>query len=254
MTGVTVRTLHHYDAVGLLVPSERSAAGYRLYDERDLLRLQQILIGRELGLSLDRIRASLDDPEFDRRRALLEQREALRERARQAERMIRSVDRALALLDRAEQAVPSGTAAEEEDMAHEELFEGFDPSAYEDEANARWGHTEAWRESKRKAKSYTKEDWTRMRAEQDRIYQDAAELLRTGAAPDSEEARAVAERHRQSITRWFYPCGLQLHRGLADLWEADERFARSIDQWAEGLTPFLAAAVRTNADAQKAGA
>ena len=71
LSGVSVRTLHHYDEIGLLVPARRSAAGYRLYDDDDLLRLQQILIGRELGLPLEAIRRSLDDPSFDRRGALL---------------------------------------------------------------------------------------------------------------------------------------------------------------------------------------
>src|SRR5262245_65568763 len=93
---VSVRTLHHYDAIGLLVPTGRSTAGYRLYTDADLLRLQQILIGRELGLPLEEIRRSLDDPRFDRKAALLEQRQRLCERARQADAMIRAIDAALA--------------------------------------------------------------------------------------------------------------------------------------------------------------
>src|SRR5690606_1513284 len=96
IAGVSVRTLHHYDTLGLLVPTRRSAAGYRLYDDDDLLRLQQILIGRELGLTLEAIRRSLDDPAFDRRRALLEQRKQLERRAEETAEMIRAVDRALA--------------------------------------------------------------------------------------------------------------------------------------------------------------
>ena len=91
LTGVSVRTLHHYDAIGLLVPSGRTAAGYRRYTDDDLLRLQQILIGRELGLPLEEIRQSLDDPRFDRKAALLDQRQRLHERARQAEAMIRAI-------------------------------------------------------------------------------------------------------------------------------------------------------------------
>ena len=81
MTGVSVRALHHYDQIGLLVPKARSRAGYRVYDEGDVLRLQQILIGREQGLALEEIRRALDDPSFDLRRALLAQRKALEERA-----------------------------------------------------------------------------------------------------------------------------------------------------------------------------
>ena len=119
LAGVSVRTLHHYDSIGLLVPRTRTAAGYRLYTDADLLRLQQILIGRELGLSLEEIRRSLDDPRFDRKVALLDQRKRLRDRARQAEAMIRAIDVALAALD------GSRTKGE---MKMEDLFEGFDPS------------------------------------------------------------------------------------------------------------------------------
>src|SRR5262252_10414714 len=100
-SGVSIRALHHYDAIDLLVPSLRTAAGYRLYTEDDLLRLQQILIGRELGLSLEEIRRSLDDPSFDRRRALLEQRTALTRRAEQSSEVLRAIDTAIALLDHA---------------------------------------------------------------------------------------------------------------------------------------------------------
>jgi DNA-binding transcriptional MerR regulator len=96
--GVSVRTLHHYDAIGLLVPGARTAAGYRLYTDADLLRLQQILISRELGLSLEDIRRSLDDPRFDQKAALLEQRELLKDRVQQTEAMIRAVDVALRAL------------------------------------------------------------------------------------------------------------------------------------------------------------
>src|SRR5579862_7831259 len=81
LTGVSVRALHHYDEIGLLVPRARTDSGYRLYDDEELLRLQQILVGRELGLTLEEIRQSLDDPRFDRQAALREQRRALEARA-----------------------------------------------------------------------------------------------------------------------------------------------------------------------------
>src|SRR5688572_19997454 len=104
LSGLTVRALHHYDSIGLLVPSLRTAAGYRLYRADDLLRLQQILIGRELGLPLEQIRQSLDEPSFDRRRALQQQRTALERRAQRYGEMIRAIDVALALIDRGSDA------------------------------------------------------------------------------------------------------------------------------------------------------
>ncbi|HLV65537.1 MAG TPA: MerR family transcriptional regulator [Polyangiaceae bacterium] len=238
IAGVSVRTLHHYDEIGLLVPSARSDAGYRLYDDDDLLRLQQILIGRALGLSLEQIRRSLDDPSFDRRRALLEQREELARRAEQTAAMIRAIDEALSILDGNERG---------EAMDMKALFDGFDPAKYEQEAKERWGHTEAYKESMRRTKRYTEDDWKRFRDEQTAMYAEAAALLRAGAAPDSTEAMDVAERFRLSIDRWFYPCSHEMHCHLAALYETDPRFAENMDRHGEGLTRFLVAAIRANA-------
>jgi DNA-binding transcriptional MerR regulator len=235
LSGVSVRTLHHYDELGLLVPSGRTDAGYRIYDDGDLRRLQQILIGRELGLSLEDVRRSLDDPGFDRKAALLAQRAELAQRARRTDAMLRAVDAALAEL-------------QGETMDMKQLFDGFDPAQHEAEVQARWGSTDSFKESKRRTQRYTKEDWQRLAAEQAAIYADAFRLLQAGKAPDSADAMAVAERHRQSIDRWFYPCGPDMHRRLADMYEQDARFAENIDKHGTGLTPFLAAAIRENAN------
>src|SRR5689334_8860746 len=204
LTGISVRTLHHYDQLGLLVPSARSGAGYRLYDEDDLLRLQQILIGRELGLSLEVIRRSLDQPGFDRRQALLEQRRQLAERARRAEAMLRAVDAALALIDDPDRS-PGGT------MDIKRIFDGFDPTQYEAEAERRRGDGQAYKESKRRTGRYTAEDWKRQAAEQSDVYDDAFRALQQGKAADDEAVLDIAERHRLAIERWFYPCNHTMH-------------------------------------------
>ena len=238
ITGISIRALHHYDAIGLLVPKQRTDAGYRVYDQDDLLRLQQVLIGREQGLALEEIRRSLDDPRFDRTQALRMQKRQLQERARRTDDMIRAVDAALAMLEEEE---GGGT------MDMKQLFDGFDPAAYEAEAKERWGDTDPYRESAKRSKRYGKDDWRRIKEEQVAIYADAARALQAGRRPDSAEAMDVAERHRQAIERWFYPCSTGMHTNLADLWEADARFAENIDKHAAGLTPFLAAAVRANA-------
>jgi DNA-binding transcriptional MerR regulator len=235
IAGVSVRTLHHYDAIGLLVPSGRSEAGYRLYDDDDLLRLQQILIGRELGLALESIGRALDDPAFDRRQALLAQRLELERRAEQTAEMIRAVDRALEVLERGERNT---------DM--KQLFDGFDASKYEAEAEQRWGQSEAFRESKRRTARYGADDWKRFGAEQAAIMSDAFALLSAGERPDSAPAMAVAERHRLAIDRGFYPCSHTMHRGLSDLYENDGRFAENIDKFGAGLSAFLVAAIRAN--------
>ena len=240
ITGLSVRALHHYDAIGLLVPKQRTDAGYRVYDQDDLLRLQQILIGREQGLPLEEIRRALDDPRFDRTRALRAQRRDLEARARRTDAMIRAIDAALAIVDQE----PGGS------MDMKQLFDGFDPSAYEAEAEERWGDTDAYRASAKRTKSYGPDDWRQIKEEQEAIYAGAAAAHQAGHAPESPEAMAVAERHRQSIDRWFYPCSTDMHTNLADMWEADARFAATIDAHGAGLTPFLAAAVRANARRQ----
>jgi DNA-binding transcriptional MerR regulator len=213
LAGVSVRTLHHYDSIGLLVPKARSASGYRLYTDADLLRLQQILIGRELGLSLEHIRRSLEDPRFDQRAALLDQR-----RRNQGETNM------------------------------ENLFEGFNPSEYEEEVWQRWGTSEAFVESEQRTKRYTPDDWKAFKAEQEAIYDDAFSALKAGKTPADADVMDIAERHRMSIDRWFYPCSHRMHQGLASMYEADDRFRRSIDNHGEGLTTFLVEAIRANAE------
>jgi DNA-binding transcriptional MerR regulator len=238
ITGVTVRALHHYDEIRLLVPSMRSPAGYRLYTDEDLLRLQQILIGRTLGLSLEEIRQLLDDPASDRRQLLLRQREELQRRAEATAAMLRSIDAALALFDNPERS---------ETVDLKEIFDGFDPKQHEQEANDRWGHTEAYQESQRRAKRYTKEDWLAIKAEMNAVLTDAAAAMQADRDPESEDVMDIAERARLSIDRWFYPCSRQMHARLADLYEADERFAANYERRAAGLTAYFASAIRANA-------
>jgi DNA-binding transcriptional MerR regulator len=239
LAGVTVRTLHHYDAIGLLTPSSRSGAGYRLYDDADLLRLQQILIGRELGLPLEAIRRSLDDPRFDRRAALRTQRAELATRAERVERMVRAIDAALALLDQQETTMTTG------DMKN--IFDGFDSEQYDAEVEQRWGDSDAFRVSAERTKAYGEVEWLELKKEQAAILADAAAAQRAGVRPDEPRAMDIVERYRLSIDRWFYPCSRAMHCGLADMWEADRRYADNIDKFGAGLTEYLAAAVRANA-------
>jgi MerR family transcriptional regulator, thiopeptide resistance regulator len=101
--------------------------------------------------------------------------------------------------------------------------------------------------SQERTKSYTAADWQLLKEEQAQVYSDAFALAQQGIAADSAAAQEVAERHRLSVDRWFYPCSPEMHRGLADLYENDARFAANIDRYGEGLTKFLVAAIRANA-------
>jgi DNA-binding transcriptional MerR regulator len=237
LTGVTVRTLHHYDELGLLLPSDRSEAGYRLYSYEDLARLQEILIWRALGFALSEIQALLDDPAHDRRTAL--------------ERQRKLVGRELQRLGGLAVAIDAAIAAESHRtrMKETSMFEGFDPALYQDETRERWGHTDAYRESARRARGYGEADWAAIRRESEEIVGRLASLMRAGAPADSEDARALAEGHREHISRWFYPCTLQMHRGLGEMYVADERFARVYDQEAPGLAQYFHDAIAGNAAA-----
>ena len=239
IAGISVRTLHHYDEIGLLVPKVRTAAGYRLYGDDDLLRLQQIFIGREFGLALEEIRRSLDDPDFDHRQALQAQRERLRKRAQQIDAAIRAVDAALAIL-----ATEKGADI----MDIKQIFEGFDSSKYAQEVRERWGDTDAHKESTNRASRYSAEDWSKIKSDQAAIYGEAATAMNAGKKPTDREVMDIADRHRLLIDRWFYPCSIAMHSRLANLFESDGRFAENINRHGEGLAVFLTAAIRANVD------
>jgi DNA-binding transcriptional MerR regulator len=226
---VTVRTLHHYDEIGLLVPSDRTPAGYRLYSDADLARLHQILLYRELGFALDAIGPILDEPVDQRRAALLLQRERLAVSHRRTGAVLRALDLVLS----GETAMP------------DQMFEGFDQFA--DEARERWGDTPHHAESQRRTKSYTKDDWATLKAEAAAVVADFAALFTSGAAPDSPPALELAERARLHIDRWFYPCSHAMHANLADLYTADPRFTAHYDDHAPGLAAFVSAAIKANA-------
>ena len=244
---VTVRTLHHYDEIGLLVPSRRSDAGYRLYAEADLERLYQILLYRELGFALEAIARVLEAPADQRSAALRAQRDALAEKQRRTDAVLRAVDRALESIERGEE------------MSSDEILEGFDAFTrapedvrahqreHDEEVRARWGDTDAYRESMRRARGFGRADWEKIRAEAESTEARMAALLRAGADPEGDDAMAGAEAMREHIGRWFYPCSYRNHAGLADMYEADPRFTAHYEDRAEGLAAFVATAIRANA-------
>ncbi|MCG6988868.1 MAG: TipAS antibiotic-recognition domain-containing protein [Gemmatimonadetes bacterium] len=123
----------------------------------------------------------------------------------------------------------------------------FDPGLYEEEAGRRWGHTDAYKESARRAKGYSKDDWARIKGESEDIEARMAALMRAGIPADGEEATAVAEEARLHIHRWFYPCSHGMHAGLAEMYTADPRFRAHYDERVEGLADYVAQAIRANA-------
>ncbi|MGC5020284.1 MerR family transcriptional regulator [Micromonospora sp. DT47] len=235
---VTVRTLHHYDEIGLLSPSGRTAAGYRRYDDADLERLQHIRYYRELGFPLDEIAAILDDPGADPAAHLRRQYELVTERIGKLQEMAAAIELAMEARRMGIQLTP------EERF---EVFGDFDPDAHAEEAERRWGGSDAYRQSNQRAARYTKDDWLRIKAENEDWGRRLVAVMASGAPADSPEAMALAEEHRQIIGRWFYDCSYEIHTGLADMYLADPRFTAHYEQIAPGMAAYLSEAIHANA-------
>lgn len=235
---VTVRTLHHYDEIGLLSPSGRTRAGYRRYDDADLERLQQILFYRELGFPLEEIAAILDDPDVDPTQHLRRQHQLLTSRIKRLQEMVEAIEFAMEARRMGIQLTP------EERF---EVFGEFDPDQYAEEAQERWGQTDAYRESQRRISRYTKEDWQRHKAEYEDWARRFVAVMESGAPADSEQARELAEEHRQLISRWFYECSYEMHTGLADMYVDDPRFTAYFEKIKPGMARYLSEAIHANA-------
>lgn len=249
--GVSVRTLHHYEAIGLLVPSARSGADYRLYDEAALDRLARILYYRELGFPLAEIGVLLGDGAVqdwadgaadgrvgDAAEHLDRQRKLLTERLARTAAMLAAIDRERTALTMGKPL----TAAEKLEI----FGPDYDP-AWEAEAEQRWGGSEAWRQSAERNRQRGKEDWQRLKDETADWNRRAAEAMVSGVSPSDPAAAALAEEHRAMIAQ-HYDCSYAMHRQLADMYVADPRFAKNYDDVAPGLAAWVRAAIHANAD------
>lgn len=235
--GVTVRTLHHYEAVGLLTPL-RSEAGHRRYREPDVAQLLRIVWLRRLGFALERIGSLLVADAATLQAALREQRAAQEQELAEAASRLRGLDVALVhILDW------SPTMRLQDQHLPEP-----DPHAapFADEAERRWGDTPQWHSAEIRRKARTPADVSAMKAEEAALLADWAALMRQGEPADGAASRALAERHREHIHRWHYPCSREMHAMLAQLYEADERFAGHFDAVAPGLAQHVIAAIRAN--------
>jgi DNA-binding transcriptional MerR regulator len=237
-SGVTVRALHHYDEIGLLTPNRRSSAGYRLYSAADARRLAQVVALRAMGMGLADVRAVLDGPASGREGLLRRQLDALAGQAA-------TLDRQRELLMRALEATDMAINLDPEEMR--EVFGEHDPGSFTEEVEERWGSTEAFVESRRRTASYTKDDWEAARADADRVAMEFGACMSAGFPADSDAAMAAAEQHRASISRWYYPCSVEMQVGLAEMYVTDPRFTAHYDDRLPGLAQYIHDAVLANA-------
>lgn len=240
LAGVTVRTLHHYDEIGLVRPSARTAAGYRAYSAADVSRLRQVLTYRRLGFGLREVADLVTDPSVDAVAHLRRQRALLLGRRDQVDAMVAAIDKEL-------EARAMGI-----NLTPEEQLEVFGTTKVDgewaEEAAERWGDTEPYRQSQQRTAAYSKEDWQRIKAEADSNVAAFAAALRAGQPASGAAAMDLAERHRQHISQYFYDCGYPMHRGLADMYLADERFTANYEGVEPGLAQYVHDAIHANAD------
>ena len=239
LVGVSVRTLHHWDEIGLVVPSARSWAGYRLYSAEDVARIHRVLVYRETGMPLAEVARVLDDPHVDAVAHLARQRELLRARIAHLTRMLRAVDTMMERNSMGQNLTPQQQA--------EILGAEWDP-AWQEEAEERWGGTEEWAQSSARKAAMTRWDWACVAKETGALEADLAAAMREGVAPGSERANALAERHRASIDQWFdatYAKQVLIARGYV----ADPRFTAYYDRIEDGLAAWLKEIVDANAAA-----
>lgn len=242
LAGLSVRALHHYDGIGLLSPSGRSESGYRLYTLQDLERLQQVLFYKELGFALDEIRDIMADRSFDRLEALRAQRVLVAEQAARLGALLELIDRTIG-------ATQKGASMTNEEMF--EVFGEFDPAEYEDEVRERWGDTEAYRESARRAARYTKADWERFKAESEEIQGAIVALMDAGVPADDPRALDAVDRARLQIDRWFYPCSREMHAALGRMYVADPRFTATYEKIRPGMAQYVCDATQANAERER---
>ena len=229
LTGVTVRTLHYYDEIGLLKPSKVTEAGYRLYSNADLEILQQILFFRELDFSLSDIREIMLKPTYSRETALQNHRELLLQKRKHIDGLISLVDK---------------TLKGDNDMS----FKQFDTTEiknarkeYAAEAKQRWGKSDAYTEYEEKVSAYDDPQWKLLNGEGSYILREFGENRHLD--PASKEAQALVKKWQEFITANFYNCTKAILSCLGEMYISDDRFTQNIDRYGQGTALFMATAI-----------
>ena len=239
MSGVSVRTLHFYDEVGLLKPASRAANGYRFYDEAQLLTLQQILFYRELGFELKQIKRLLVRGDFDRIAALESHRKVLSKELSRTRKLIVTIDKTIAHL--------KGT----EKMKTEELFEGFSPeqqAKHEEYLVNRFGDgmKDQIARSKQRVKEWTRADWERSGKTFDQICKDLVSLMERKLSADSQEVQEVIRRHHDWISQFWKPTA-ESYAGHSQI-VADSELRKAYEAYHPQLPEFAAAGIKHYAE------
>ena len=227
LAGITPRTLHHYDAIGLLKPARIKSNGYRQYEAAELLRLQQIMFFRELEFPLEEIQKILDNPHFDIVTALRDHRTLLEIKKKRLDDLLGTIDNTLTKITK------------QKTMNDKELYAGFskeEAAAYAAEAKARWGNTDAYKQSQERVKKMSKEQFERIGKEGDELQKEIVANMDKG--PNSPAVQKLIAKHYDNL-RYFYEPNLELYRGLADMYVSDPRFAAHFEKYHPDLPAFM---------------
>lgn len=235
LAGVTVRTLHHWDEIGLASPSVRTRAGYRQYTDTDLERLDRIVAYREAGLGLDAIREVLDDASAEITATLREQRARLAERIGHLQRLDERLERLTAAHER-------GVLLDDEEQS--EIFGADWDAPRSRQARVVWGDTPQWAQFAERSASRTREEWRSLSAAMSALQDDLGAAVERGVLPGSPEANALIERHREIFSN-FFPLTRRMQVCLGRMFEADPGFTAHYD----GIRPGLTAWFRRSIDA-----
>ncbi len=241
LSGISVRTLHYYDEVGLLKPSGIKENGYRYYEEKELLRLQQILFYRELEFSLDAIKNIIDNPKFNMMEALVDHKKLLESKKKRIETLLSTIDTTITNM--------KGGGS----MGSDDLYQGFsdeEMKKLQEEAKAKWGYTDAYKQSIQRTKHWTKKDYDKAGKDQRDITKEMADLFKSGKSIDNEKVQNVIEKHYQYINQ-FYDAPIKMYRNLGHMYVDDPRFTAYYDNFAKGLAVFVRDAIGYYCDHHK---
>lgn len=233
MVGISVRTLHHYDDIGLLIPYSVTESGYRLYSLENLERLQQILFFKELDFNLSEIKDILDNPHFDRKEALNNHKKLLEEKMRRLKKIINTVN------------ITIYNMQEGIEMKEKEMFEGFDMSQvekYKEEVKDKYGKTEAYEEYNKKTADYNKQDWDEVNKGMIQIFKQISDKM--DLSPDNSEVQELVHEWRSYISKNLYNCTIEIFSSLGEMYVCDERFKNNIDKIEPGLAQFISDAIK----------
>ncbi|QNK39983.1 MerR family transcriptional regulator [Caproicibacter fermentans] len=226
LTGVTIRALHYYDAVGLLKPNGITDTGYRIYDEETLETLQQILFFKELDFSLNDIKEIMTNPHYDKMEALQKHKELLIQKRNRLDGLIALIENTI--------KGDTSMSFKEFDMTEIET----NKKKYAAEVKTRWGNTEAYKESEEKTSSYDEQQWKILNGEGANILKTFGENRHL--APDSEAAQVLVKRWQTYITTNFYNCTKEILSCLGLMYIGDKRFTQNIDKNGTGTAEFMA--------------